>query len=375
MKKIELKTGIIWLTYSILFINIVYLLSGDTIQLLPLDIRYSFSENRNALWMFLAGWLIGTIFCLYAIVVSKESIWFKWDIRIGKKCFSFGDLQFFYRHINKVMKWGLIFCGILVGSFWILSGEETTNQAWEEYTITHAMGEIDNITYTNCLEAFEKHYQNGNRVFEVDFCFTSDMQMVCRHDWELDYQKGIDAENIPTEEIFDNTLILEKYTPLTLKDLILLMKEYQDIYIVTDTKFGGDEVLLQFATLCDLAREYEAEDVLDRFIVQIYNDEMLEMVKNNYDFPTVIYTLYQTWDGNVDNFLRYCRFCKNNDIKYITMWASLATPEVLEIANAFDITIYVHTVNDLQVAEELIQSGVRGVYTDELYPDMFFQED
>jgi glycerophosphoryl diester phosphodiesterase len=246
---------------------------------------------------------------------------------------------------------------------------------WNQYPVAHALGSVDGIAYTNSLEAFDTNYKLGQRVFEADFCVTSDHKMVLRHEWDSDYQKGIDANNIPTEEEFTAVPILGSYTPLTLKDLLLLMQKYTDIYLITDTK-DSEKALVQeeFEILLNTAKETGTEDVLNRIIVQIYDNEMLDTINEIYEFPIYIYTMYQIWGGDIPEFVEFCKFCRANDISYITMFHFLVNPEVLEIAKAFDIDIYVHTVNDLEQAKNLLNSGVHGIYTDDITLDMLKED-
>ena len=49
--------------------------------------------------------------------------------------------------------------------------------------IAHAGGGINNITYSNCLEALNLNYKLGHRVFEIDFSCTSDNKLISLHDW------------------------------------------------------------------------------------------------------------------------------------------------------------------------------------------------
>ena len=288
----------------------------------------------------------------------------------------FGALKAFYSNINWISGGGYGTAVILIGLLLLSSFNRTVDDSWNLYPIAHAMGSIDGYDYTNSLEAFENNYELGHRVFEVDFSITSDGKMVCCHDWNAGYQAGIDSEHIPSEAVFKATPILEQYTPLTLADVLLLMKEYKDIYIVTDTKSASNKISEHFEIILNTAYEMQAEEVLDRIIVQIYKGKTLELVKEVYDFPIIIYTLYSSgWDGNSEDFLDICRFCKKNNIRNITMWYYLATSEILEIAKSYDIAVFVHTVNNLEEADELIQRGVKGVYTDELTPDMFYRRD
>lgn len=64
-------------------------------------------------------------------------------------------------------------------------------------------------------------------------------------------------------------------------------------------------------------------------------------------------------------------FCRINNIDTITMWNWRANPTALKMAEDFDIMVYVHTVNELEVAQELIDLGARGGYTDVQTSDMF----
>src|SRR5699024_12597487 len=76
---------------------------------------------------------------------------------------------------------------------------------WTEYElIAHALGDIDDETNTNTIEAFEESYKNGHRLFEVDISITSDTKLVARHDWEDDIGQGI-TEGVHYKDVM-NTL-------------------------------------------------------------------------------------------------------------------------------------------------------------------------
>ena len=369
MRRIELKAGIIYLTYGFIVLELFYRLYGESTAFLPLDIKYSFSGAPFSPRYILLPEIILALFCIYVITNKAGSLRFRWKIRIGKWQWEFGALKAFYLNSNRIMYAGLALA-VGLGILLFVQNHKPAEAEWEKYPIAHAMGSIDGDIYTNSMDAFYYNYGLGHRVFEVDFRMTSDGKMVCVHDWNVVNEEGNEGY-IPSEEEFIKTPIFGKYTSATWKDVLMLMAEYEDIYIITDTKSSAEEkVAEQFSYIVDTAYETGTEEVLDRIIVQIYNDNMLNRVKQVYDFPMIIYTLYLTWDGEYENFQHYCRFCKENGISYITMWAELAEPEVLEMAHAYGITIFVHTVNDLDDAEELIKRGVKGIYTDDLSPDM-----
>ena len=158
--------------------------------------------------------------------------------------------------------------------------------------VAHAFGGKGTKTYTNSLEAFKYNYELGHRVFEVDFDLTTDGVTVCSHD--EDYWRYITGnENNDVEyshENFKNTPLFTDYTPLDYKDVIDLMTEYPDIYIITDTKYADElSVYKQFGQLCEYAKTVD-ENVLDRLVPQIYKEDMLDYVMNVHDFKSLIFT-------------------------------------------------------------------------------------
>lgn len=240
---------------------------------------------------------------------------------------------------------------------------------WEGSTvIKHSFGSIDGYCYTGSLEAFLENYEKGDRIFEVDLEMTSDDKVILRHDWDLEMQEGISSENIPTQEQFLSAPIYGIYTPLSFRDLCLLMQEYPDIWIVTDSKYKDwDNVIKQFTIMVRTAEECNAAEVLDRLVVQIYDEFMYEALKEVYPFRSFIFTLYQRWDGKtVETCTQICRWSVEKNIDMITMPYSYATEENLEVTRRYGREVYVHTINDAAVAKDFFEKGIRGIYTDDL---------
>ena len=193
------------------------------------------------------------------------------------------------------------------------AGERT---AWEILAdarlITHGMGEVDGITTLNCLEGFQAQYGQGVRVFEVDLRLTRDAKNVLRHDWwNASWQNGIDWARIPTRDKFLSEKILDKYTPLSFRDLLQLMEVYPDICVITDTKFTESDVFtIQFDSMLADARELGLTYLFDRIAIQVYSGNMRTGLHNIYPFSHYIYTLYQDEDftgaiGDCDGFIPY----------------------------------------------------------------------
>ncbi len=213
----------------------------------------------------------------------------------------------------------------------------------------------------------EGSYNDGFRVFECDFLLTSDNALVACHDWDEwkeTLTESFEGEK-PTKEEFLSLKIYGVYTALTIEDILLYMQEHQDIWIVTDTKYlDYDYYSVEFQTMVDMAVSLGCEDVLSRMIVQIYNEDMLANVQAIYPFQNWIFTLYMSgYDGTEDQFEKIAGFCRINNIDVITMWNYWYNDGIGEIADLYNVDIFVHTVNDSEEKEMFLDKNV-GVYTD-----------
>lgn len=241
----------------------------------------------------------------------------------------------------------------------------------ENPLIAHALGEYDGKIETNSKEAFIASWENGYRVLEADFIYTSDNTLVVRHDFDKDgsyYRLEIRPSGSleMSSQAFQQNKIIYEQTPMTAADLLYLMAEYQDVYLVTDTK-DTDEATVkkQFTDLKKIAENIGHPEVLDRIIPQIYNETMLSWVKSIYDFPQWIYTLYQA--GTVD-YAETAQFCADNNIGVVTIEKEKVTAQIVETFRAKEIQVYAHTVNRYLQFEDLLAMGVSGIYTDSIKP-------
>ncbi|MCH5261471.1 MAG: hypothetical protein J1F42_01000 [Lachnospiraceae bacterium] len=261
--------------------------------------------------------------------------------------------------------------GLDVGFY--LSRQYRMNQEqWYDIdnVIVHALGSIDNCVYTNSKEALENSYKNGSRLFECDLILTSDGQIAACHDWEswnreTYVDNSEDMGYIPTLEVFMNSKIMGKYTPLSGTDIVLFMKEHPDVYIITDTKYGEpDKVTEQFQMLVDAAVENDCGETLDRFVVQIYHAYMYDIVESIYPFPNYVFTLYgEGYRGEAEKMTEYAEYCMLRNIDVITMNEMYYHDELLDICNRYDIRMFVHTVNNQDEIQSFREKGI-GVYTD-----------
>ncbi|WKL03991.1 phosphatidylinositol-specific phospholipase C/glycerophosphodiester phosphodiesterase family protein [Paenibacillus amylolyticus] len=233
------------------------------------------------------------------------------------------------------------------------------------------MGSIRDQPYTNAYEAMIANYEKGTRVFEIDFMLTSDHKAVARHEWTANMSKMLGQdEELPeekqagalTHDEFMNTPILGMYQPMDADGIIDVLAKYPDMYIVTDTKEQKDEDIQQvLRSLVDAAKEHEPS-VLDRVVVQIYNEPMLETVKEVYAFPSIIYTLYATQDTEA----QVVDFVEKNDIDAVTMPEYKVNQNFVAKLNSAGSVTYVHTINDTEQVANYEKWGVYRVYSDVL---------
>lgn len=245
--------------------------------------------------------------------------------------------------------------------------------------IMHGAGEWKGYTYTNCLEAFESNYERGCRTFEIDFMPTSDGVIVGRHDWTtIMYDKQLVAENeILLDEHKRNNLpktydeICNMYagrTPLTWPVLLNYLINDESVYIVTDTKYSNDNAVEYIlGQMVNMAKENDAEEVLDRVVVQVYNQDMYRHVMEIYPFRSVIYTLYQSPDSNE----AVLDFVDHSNVRAITLPQNSGRDDAafFEALKSRGCYIFVHTINDTSTAAQYFAKGCSGIYTDSIRPE------
>lgn len=237
--------------------------------------------------------------------------------------------------------------------------------------IAHAMGGIDGDAYTNSLEAFQANYALGHRIFEVDTHFTSDGKLVLWHSWDYKFCSKHTPGYKPTYKEFMGSKIYDRYTPMDLKKLLKLMDKYTDVRIVLDGKYGKIEtVKRQYKLILSTAKDLKLTRVLDRMIVEIYNEEMYSTVKKIYPFQEYMMALYKIFmqAPTEEDFEQVARFCEQSNIRTIVMDILWEDPRYIELAAAHGVKLSYYTVNDAEQAQSLFDEGVIALFTDFLPP-------
>jgi glycerophosphoryl diester phosphodiesterase len=236
----------------------------------------------------------------------------------------------------------------------------TTNRA-----IAHALGSYPSGRESETQEAFERQYARGFRVLEVDLVYTRDKRLVARHDWAPERFEWLGIRSpsrIPTLAQFKSALVRNKYTPLAVEDLVVLMRKHPDVYLMTDVK-DADTDLLAHALRDLLHAAGNDPSVRDRVIVQIYQEADLAPVRA-LGFHNVVYTFYHLTTSKA----RGLRFAATHGIRVVTVESYLATPSFVRQARSQGLTVAVHTLNKWKQAAAAWKLGVALVYTDRLNP-------
>ena len=246
----------------------------------------------------------------------------------------------------------------------------TPEFSWDHYeTIAHALGGIGDKTYLNSKESFLAAYQMGCRLFEVDLTRTADGVWVCRHSWKqsLGQWDGEEAKVLSSEEFLASP-IYGKYTPLTFEDLMLLLKEYPDAFVMLDSKQYSlrnyQTTLDDYVDYLDMAREAGAEDAIDQIIPEIYNQAMFAGTALLYQFPAYIYSLWKEYSE--EELGEIAEFCQEKGIGAATLYYKYWSEDVQKIFDENNIKLYIYTVNDLDAAREYRKKGAAGICSDYL---------
>ena len=246
-----------------------------------------------------------------------------------------------------------------------------TKAGWKPCTIAHAMGGIDGYAYSNSMEAFEENYAKGHRLFEVDLHFTSDGKLVLWHSWDYQYCSSHTPGYKPTHKQFMSARIYDRYTPMDLKKLLKLMAKYPDIRIVLDGKYGViDTVKREFKLILSTAKSLKLTGVLDRMIVELYNEDMYNAVKKIHAFPDYMLALYKMFTGapSESAFRSVAEYCRDKGIPVIVMDVTWWNPAYVDIAADCGVKLALYTVNSDSEAQTFFDAGVIALFTDTLPP-------
>ena len=220
--------------------------------------------------------------------------------------------------------------------------------------VLHAGGVTpDGKVGTDSLEALNYSYALGYDQIEIDFCWTSDHELACVHDWTTRYGIG----HVPSAAEFEELrTTYYDYTSLTLPVLTEWMREHPEVTIVTDIKEQNPEGAAYISRYCP--------DLLDRFVIQIYSRDEYEAVRDC-GFSHIWLTLYQLpWNVKTNTALLagYAKECGLEALVFSSELVPL--PGYVDQLKKIGIPLYVHTVNGKEEQDAMRAAGIDGIYTD-----------
>lgn len=249
---------------------------------------------------------------------------------------------------------------------------------WKNYpVIAHALGGLDGKTYLNSKESFIENYKKGYRLFEVDLTQTSDGVWVCRHSWNspMGQWEGEEKKVLSSEEFLSKP-IYGSYTPMTFSDLLVLLKDYPDAFVLLDSKQYSirnyQKTLEDYSEYLEIAVRADAEEVIDQLIPEIYNEAMYPGTAFVQKFPTYLYSLWQEY--SLEELETIADFCKEKNIPAATMYMKYWTKEAQIIFDERGILLYIYTVNDPKDAAVYMKQGAAGICTDILTEEQMLLE-
>ncbi len=149
---------------------------------------------------------------------------------------------------------------------------------------------------------------------------------------------------------------------MTFNELLTLMEKYPDMYVVTDTKDDNSVAIEStFKDIVNIGKKHD-ESVMDRLIVQVYNEPMFYEVMNIYPFKSIIYTLYQTDARDADVF----DFVKETGISAVTCSEGRLSDSLTAELERIGCPVYVHTIDDVKKVSKYASRGVYGFYSNDL---------
>lgn len=241
---------------------------------------------------------------------------------------------------------------------------------WNDYgTIAHALGGIGDKTYLNSRESFLASYQMGCRLFEVDLTKTSDGVWVCRHSWNQPLgQWDGDKQQVLSSEEFLSRPLYGKYTPMTLEDLLILLKDYPDAFVMLDSKQYSvrnyQRTIEDYADYLEIAQNAGVSEVAGQLIPEIYNQVMFSGTALLYEFPAYIYSLWQEY--SLEEIQDIASFCEERGILAAAVSREYWSQEIQDIFDEKGIRVYIYTVNDPEEASYYREEGAAGVCSDSL---------
>lgn len=248
--------------------------------------------------------------------------------------------------------------------------------------LAHEMGPTPQRDgYTSSLEAFNHNFERGFRVFEADFVRLADGSALAAHDgFEEAFGLTRPFDQVTRTDMASRQLHVNghAYTPLFSDDVVRLMREHPDIYVVLDTKDSDVAIFARF--LRDAGGD---PAVMERVIPHIYDQGQLNAVQDLYPVHSYMVALYRSqYYGRLDD-NEVVALVRANRAPGVMMWSGVRNPLLSLGANmaqrrrytdafagrleANGAVVFVHSISAVREARAFKAKGV-GIYSSAPFP-------
>ena len=218
----------------------------------------------------------------------------------------------------------------------------------ENQLIAHAGGGINELTYTNSLEALNQSISNGFKLIELDLKQTSDEKLVAVHDWKSFKRKTNCCDNLkfPIDHKTFNDQKISNLNLLDYKKINEIFSENKDLILITDKSNNFELINNQL--------NFDAS----RIIVEIFGQQnYFKAIQSGIKNPM--------YSANLNDF----DFIKKYNVKLIAIHTSELQnhyEKYLELKNN-GVLIFVYSSNEINFIKKY-QSVATAFYTDFLSP-------
>jgi hypothetical protein len=197
--------------------------------------------------------------------------------------------------------------------------------------IAHAAGGYEGRTYTNSFEAFQFNYDRGFRVFELDFVVLGDGTVLAAHTG-LEPYYGLDKPfTEATWADLQGQKFDGKYTIMRSQDVVQLLRDHPDAYVILDTKYQHNDIFRRF-----VAQTGGAHALMDRVLPHIMNQAELDQYRNSWQLRNYVIALYRTQFANAFDDPEVIQFVRNNRSPAVMMWWRDRNPSLTLSQNHFE---------------------------------------
>ena len=242
--------------------------------------------------------------------------------------------------------------------------------------------------YSNTLEAFEHNYARGFRVFESDWVRLADGTVLGAHNGtERRYglPVGTTFRDATRSQLSGHYTVgggngqpASQFTPLVAQDLVALLEDHPDAYVILDTKMADVAIVREFVRLTA-----GRPGLMDRLVPHVEGQADLDRLRAIYPIRNYVLALYRSQAFNRFDDPEVVRFVRDNRVPAVMMWWNTRNPALsladnmaqqrrftttfataLEAAGA---VVYVHSLGDAAVIQQFAAQGI-GVYSNGPFP-------